>query len=31
MHYAAINGHKEVAEWLFSAGASVSDKEEVCF
>ena len=29
MHYAAGNGHKEVAEWLFSAGASVSDKDKV--
>ena len=29
MHYAAQDGHKEVAEWLFSAGASVSDKDEV--
>ncbi len=26
MHYAARSGHKEVAEWLFSAGASLSDK-----
>ena len=30
MHCAASNDHKEVAEWLFSAGASVSDKDEVC-
>ena len=29
MHYAASNGHKEVAEWLFSSGASVTDKTEV--
>ncbi len=30
MHRAAMSGHKEVAEWLFSAGASVSDTDEVC-
>ncbi len=30
MHHAAYSDHKEVAEWLFSVGASVSDKDEVC-
>ena len=30
MHFAASYGHKEVAEVLFSAGASVSDKDKVC-
>ena len=29
MHHAAECCHKEFAEWLFSAGASVSDKDEV--
>ena len=29
MHWAASNGHKEFAEWLFSAGASVTDKDQV--
>ena len=29
MHWAVIYGHKEVAEWLFSSGASVTDKDEV--
>ena len=31
MHHAAINGHIDVAEWLLSAGASVTDKDEVWF
>ena len=31
MHLVARFGHKEVAEWLFSAGASVSDKDKVCY
>ncbi len=30
MHYAAEQGHEEVVEWLFSVGASISDKDEVC-
>ncbi len=30
MHIAASEGYKEVAEWLFSAGASVSEKDDVC-
>ena len=29
MHYAAYYGHKEFAEWLFSIGASVTDKDKV--
>ncbi len=29
MLVAAIWGHKEVAEWLLSLGASVTDKDEV--
>ncbi len=30
MHYAAKEGQLEVAMWLFSSGASVTEKEEVC-
>ncbi len=31
MHLAAINGCKEVAEWLFSVGVPVTDKDQVLF
>ena len=29
MHYAADGGHKEVAQWLYSLGVSVTDKDKV--
>ena len=30
MHLAVMNGRKEVAEWLFKLGLSVSEKDQVC-